>query len=95
MIKTLLATLALTLCGCATASELHDPEKIVNPDMILRVMVVDDLYMGDIKINGYAKYEGDTCYVVLDTTAYTHSCIGHEIRHCLEGPWHGNEPTTC
>jgi hypothetical protein len=38
---------------------------------------------------------GAACVIRIDPEFYTHSCLGHEIRHCFEGYWHGDEQIDC
>lgn len=35
------------------------------------------------------------CHIKIDKGQYTHACLGHELRHCLDGYWHDNRPTPC
>lgn len=36
---------------------------------------------------GRASWSKDTCFIALREYP---KCLGHEVRHCLEGKWHGD-----
>lgn len=42
-----------------------------------------------LDIAGLALSDGQTCTVFLREYP---TCLKHEIRHCIEGDWHGSEP---
>ncbi len=42
-----------------------------------------------------ASWSGDWCIIRVKRAYYNHKCLGHELRHCLEGKWHGDRPTPC
>lgn len=35
------------------------------------------------------------CLIRIHPDHYTHSCLGHELRHCIEGRWHGDDVLYC
>lgn len=91
-----LLLLSIFLSGCLPMLQVHDPTRIkVNEEFKIVFILQDDLHFGGAKVNGYYVWAADVCKVYLDTRHYTHSCIGHEVRHCLEGYWHGGGDVTC
>lgn len=41
------------------------------------------------RVKGRTMQAGDKCLIILREYPY---CLQHEVRHCLEGPWHGDQP---
>lgn len=70
------------LSGCTTIYPSF-PDPIRNS---VTVTVVENpkLPMGNL---GRATLVGSHCYIVLKEYPV---CLKHEMRHCLEGAWHGN-----
>ena len=93
---TLLILALLLLTACSAVTQVHDTDVEFQMDtFILQVQVLDDLHYKGEKVNGYAEWSNGLCSIKLDTKKYTHSCIGHEVRHCLEGSWHEGRDVGC
>lgn len=75
--------LAVLLSGCS-----FNPPKPVMQRNVTTITVVESKDMPPRKLGG-AIYSGDNCIIVLREYPY---CLQHEVRHCLEGEWHGNAP---
>ena len=35
------------------------------------------------------------CVIEYREAYYSNECLGHELRHCLEGHWHGKDKVSC
>lgn len=83
-----LAVVALcSLSGCASFFSgpvpLHDSVSV-------RVTLVDNVPGG---YTGRAFWLGDQCDVILRRDTYPR-CLQHEVRHCFEGAFHGDAPSS-
>ena len=76
----------LLLSGCA----IFDGPVPLHQERKIHVVLVDDLPGG---IGGRANWFSDTCTVWLRRSTYPR-CLQHEIRHCFEGPFHGNNASS-
>lgn len=95
--------LALFLTSCDNAGDDSDPRKVQTPNFDRKTVTVTiEVVPGWRDLTGWQKATawppkpGDnTCRIVIDPEFYTHSCIGHEIRHCFDGYWHDEEKVDC
>lgn len=39
--------------------------------------------------------EKEWCLIEYRQSHYSNECLGHELRHCLEGYWHGKDKVIC
>jgi hypothetical protein len=42
-----------------------------------------------------AQWGKNWCLIKVNPDYYTHRCLGHELRHCLEGDWHKGRDEAC
>lgn len=42
-----------------------------------------------------AEWTDGLCIIRVKPEYYTHRCLGHELRHCLEGDWHAGRNEGC
>ncbi len=75
------AVFALLLSGCS----FHPQYELERTAMW--VSVKED---PTIETDGLAKWKGFRCDIVLKRYPV---CLKHELRHCLEGNWHGARPS--
>jgi hypothetical protein len=93
--KYLALPLALLLTGCATIDDIFGPAKppkIVNSRFILVIQETPELPMqhpGKAMMYDFGPARDKMC--VIDLRRYP-VCLLHEIRHCIEGDWHGAFP---
>jgi hypothetical protein len=50
---------------------------------------VHQMHNMPIDVEGYYRKSGNICHIYLRRYP---RCLAHEVRHCLEGAWHGNKP---
>ena len=84
--KSVIAVLCLMLSGCAIFSAPVPRHNQVS----VTVELVDSL---PNNYTGMAVWNGPSCHVRLLRSAYPR-CLQHEIRHCFEGPFHGNHASS-
>ena len=72
--------LCLALTGCAS------PQTYTLERKTVKVTVVE---VKQLTTLGRAAWTGDTCFIALREYP---KCLKHEVRHCLEGKWHGDTP---
>lgn len=77
---------ALLLSGCA----MFDGPVPIREAMTVRITLTDSL---PPDYNGYATWAGDQCDIVLRRSTYPR-CMQHEVRHCFEGDFHRNAPSS-
>lgn len=70
--------LCMALAGC-TAPQAYTLER-----KTVKVTVVE---VKQLPTLGHAAWTGDTCFIALREYP---TCLQHEMRHCLEGKWHGD-----
>ena len=79
-----ITVLLLLLLGC---SAFDSPDyRVVRH--ISTIETHEDPLLGPYSRAGYARVVGDKCYITLREYPI---CLKHEVRHCYEGAWHGNE----
>ncbi len=82
MNKITLALLVL-LAGCSPEPTFKD---VANP--VVKITISENPMMTE---DGLAYMRGDKCEIVLKRYP---KCLKHEVRHCLEGQWHGNDDSS-
>ena len=70
--------LCLLLTGCAA------PQTYTLERKTVKITVVE---VKQLPTLGRAAWSKDTCFIALREYP---KCLGHEVRHCLEGKWHGD-----
>ena len=70
--------LCLLLTGCAA------PQTYTLERKTVKITVVE---VKQLPTLGRAAWTGDTCFIALREYPV---CLQHEVRHCLEGKWHGD-----
>lgn len=74
----------LLLSGCSMFNANIHPA-YDSSEIKIRVLESPELSDG---VLGYSVRSEETCIIVLKQYP---TCLLHELRHCLEGPWHGSE----
>ena len=84
--KKFLAFALVILSGCSS----FDAPKPIMQKNVMTIVVTEskDLPPG---VLGMAKESGGLCFIYLREYPY---CLQHEVRHCLEGAWHGSQPNS-
>ena len=77
---------ALLLCVLLTGCDSFDAPKPVLERTASIINVKIDPTLATL---GHAQWVGQLCTITLREYPY---CLQHEVRHCLEGKWHGDEP---
>lgn len=80
-LKAILILLLSALAGCAA----HQTYTLERKTVKITVVEVKQL-----PTLGRAAWTGDTCFIALREYP---KCLQHEMRHCLEGKWHGDTPS--
>lgn len=75
--------LLVLLSGCS-----FDPPKPTMQRNVTTITVIESKDLPPHNL-GRAVYAGDQCVIVLREYP---RCLQHEVRHCLEGAWHGAAP---
>lgn len=75
---------ALLLCVLLTGCD-SEPPKLKYPGFVLTIHV--DPALATL---GHAQWVGQPCTITLREYPV---CLQHEVRHCLEGKWHGDDPS--
>lgn len=89
MIRILL--ISLLLSGCSTIK----PD-IYQTSFHLRFVPSENLTKPGYETVKALTSPGDgICTIKMDMRYYSHDCLGHELRHCLEGFWHGDDVVNC
>ena len=70
--------LCLMLAGCVA------PQTYTLERKTVKVTVVE---VRQLPTLGHAAWAKDTCFIALREYP---KCLQHEMRHCLEGKWHGD-----
>ena len=70
--------LCLALTGCTV------PQTYTIERKTVKVTVVE---VKQLPTLGRAAWSKDTCFIALREYP---KCLQHEVRHCLEGKWHGD-----
>lgn len=88
----ILLALSILLIGCASpmpATELMQSEFKLS-------VVFDDkpIHKGVVRA-AKTSWGNGTCVITIQPKYYTHKCLGHELRHCLEGDWHKGRDYLC
>ena len=79
--KAILILLLSALAACAA------PQTYTLERKTVKVTVVEVKHLPTL---GRAAWTDDTCFIALREYP---KCLQHEVRHCLEGKWHGDEPS--
>jgi hypothetical protein len=90
-----LLTLSLLLSGCKTFEETRVPSQEIFKQYpngkslasFKTFIVVED---PELKTDGLAKWDWDKKLCVIYLKQYP-VCLQHEVRHCLEGHFHGSK----
>lgn len=61
------------------------------PGKWITVEITEDIYPRQAE----AVVTDKVCIIRIHPDHYTHSCLGHELRHCIEGWWHGEDIVHC
>ena len=87
--------LCLMLTGC-TAFDPAEPPKPIRPKAFIQLELVSAVTMpGHEKAAGVALCTTTgICHIQIRRDHYP-QCVEHEVRHALEGAWHGDTPTRC
>lgn len=86
----------MALTGCTSAHVKHDIVSITQKQVFqLKVIPLSPLYHNGIRVKGLARFVKGFCEIKIDPEYYSHSCLGHKLRHCLEGYWHDERPVDC
>ena len=75
--------LAVLLYGCS-----FNTPKAVMQRSVTTITVIESDNMPR-RVQGRAMQAGDKRLIILSEYPY---CLQHEVRHCLEGQWHGDQP---
>lgn len=78
-LKAILILLLSALAACADT-----PPVMVRSGIKIQVYQIASMPPPHL---GRYSIVGDTCYIALREYP---ACLAHEVRHCLEGDWHGN-----
>ena len=94
--KFILATVCFCIIGVlliACVSTIKPTPKPKQSDIIRKEFNFRLLFVKSIPFMPNARaraiFKNGTCYVMLKEEDYP-GCLLHEMRHCLEGAWHGN-----
>ncbi len=80
------------LTGCA--APMPAPE-LMQSEFKLSVIFDDKpMHKGIIRA-AKTSWGNGTCVITIQPEYYTHKCLGHELRHCLEGDWHEGRNYPC
>lgn len=82
--------LCLLITGCTTLK----PD-IKNTGFHLYFIESGHLYLDGRKVKALTYPGGNVCVIKMDMKYYSENCLGHELRHCLEGYWHGTDIVDC
>jgi len=82
-VKVLALFMCIMLVACSSAPTYNINAK----DFWFSLRLVDE--MPEYWIHGIAEWDNIQCRVTLVRQEYPR-CLQHEVRHCLEGGWHGN-----
>ena len=80
--------MVLLLSACSSTPKPKQSD-IVRKEFNFRLLFVKNI-PNMPKARARAIFKDGTCYVMLKEEDYL-GCLLHEVRHCLEGAWHGND----
>lgn len=93
--RLLILTIIFNLAGCSAFHGVHQQSDLMQSEFKL-TFIFDDTPIDDKKwAVGSATFWKGGCIIRINPLYYTHACLGHELRHCLEGYWHRNEKEPC
>ena len=78
---------ALLLCVLLTACASFD---VPRPVLERTASIINVKIDPALPTLGHAQWVGQLCTITLREYPY---CLQHEVRHCLEGKWHGDDPS--
>ena len=85
----MLLILVILSTGCAISVPVLERDAF-----LLTITVTEDMPSSSVK--AYAEWGEGWCHVYIKPTTYmSNNCLGHELRHCTEGQWHGSLPKDC
>jgi len=88
----LVAALSLQVLGCS----LFESKPQLTMTEFKLVFRFDDRPMpSDKGAVASAGWTDGYCIIRMKPEYYTHRCLGHELRHCLEGDWHKGRKEEC
>lgn len=85
----------LLLQGCAAAYQLHNVEDITTFNTTVYIRVQDEIIHNGKEVKMLAHPGKTACLIIVTPKYYHHACLGHELRHCLEGYWHKGREVDC
>ena len=78
---------ALLLCVLLTGCDSFDAPR---PVLERTASIINFKIDPTLATLGHAQWVGQLCTITLREYPV---CLQHEVRHCLEGKWHGDEPS--
>lgn len=88
----LIFSLSLFVNGCSLFEANH---KFIQTDFRLVFLLDDEPMPNDDSAAASAYWDDGYCIIRVKPEYYTHRCLGHELRHCLEGDWHNGKKEPC
>ena len=82
--------LALFVVGIEGNAEPKELPPIQSKEFKLVFQVVEELPEGRAAQAIFAP-DMSVCVIQVLPQFYSHECLGHELRHCLEGHWHSQD----
>lgn len=79
---------ALLLCVLLTACDSFDAPR---PVLERTASIINFKIDPTLVTLGHAQWVGQLCTITLREYPI---CLAREVRHCLEGKWHGDEPSS-
>lgn len=74
--------------------KVHEYQEPVMRSFHLVVVRNEDLPRGVAAWATWNQRE-EWCVIEYRKSHYSNECLGHELRHCLEGQWHGKDKVIC
>ncbi len=87
--------LLLTLSLCASCSLFEAKPKLMQTEFRLVFRFDENPMPDDSGAAASAAWVDGHCIIRMRPEYYTHRCLGHELRHCLEGNWHEGRKEIC
>lgn len=85
----------LLICLSSGCSLFESRRVISNNDFVVHFRFSDNPIPSKPWAVGSAQFKNGVCIITIRPEYYINSCLGHELRHCLEGPWHGDKREGC
>ena len=90
--QNLILLFSLLLAGC---SAFEARPNLMQTDFRVIFRFDDEPMPSDRQAVASAKWGDGLCIINVKPEYYTHRCLGHEFRHCLEGDWHKGRKEPC